>query len=66
MKFAANFSKKMFFFKFAPKRWSTVLFPQKIAFFYNNTFLPLKSCESLREKAHFLGIKQLTSVLVQT
>ena len=28
-KFAAKFNKKMFFFKFAPKHWSKVLFPEK-------------------------------------
>ena len=41
-KFAVNFCKKKVFFKFAPKRWSTVIFPknsffsQKPTFTYNN------------------------------
>ena len=36
-KFAAKFSKKTHFFKFAPKRWSSVLFPDEKLFSTKNT-----------------------------
>ena len=43
----SKFLQKTCFLKFAPERWSTVLFPQKWAFFSKNMFLPIKSCETL-------------------
>ena len=38
---------KTCFFKFAPERWLTVLFPKKWAFFSKIMFLPMQSCKSL-------------------
>ena len=58
----SKFQQKTGFFAFAPKRWSTVLLPKKLAFFSKNTFLYTKSCESLtilyniRKKLIFGGV----------
>ena len=39
---SSKFLQKTCFNEFAPKCWSTVLFPKKRAFFSKNTFLPMK------------------------
>ena len=49
------------FFKFAPERWSNVLFPKKLAFSLKNPLLPIISCKLLVFLSHFgqLGVKPL-------
>ena len=60
---------------FAPKLWSTVLFPKMSFFSYfdqcltqNHSDLQLVIGKTvfLEKKAHFLGIKKSTSILVET
>ena len=51
--------RKTRFLKFASKRWSTDILTSVWQFFIGKKWF-------FKEKAHFLGIKQSTSILVQT